>query len=601
MATKARRQVAPRITSVRFIRYKALRQFSVSLKQFNVLVGANNAGKSTILGAFRILAEGIRRAESRKAELVSNGKQDVWGYRVDLADLPVSTENVFSDYDDSEPAEITFRISNGNQISLVFPEVGVCILVPNSLNAAVRSPSEFVREFPIKIAFVPTLGPVEHREPLYQREAARLALSTQGASRNFRNIWHHYPDDFVRFRDMIQATWPGMDIEQPVVQRTEKGATLAMFCPESRYPREIFWAGFGFQVWCQMLTFLLRSRDAAVLVVDEPDIYLHSDLQRQLLTILRTLGPDIVIATHSTEMISEAAPEELLLVRKGSASAKRLERPQQLQAVFSALGSNANPILTQLARTRRVVFVEGHDFGLLSAFSKKLGLSQVSNRSEFAVIPVKGFDPNKARDLLKGFELALGYKPRCAVIFDRDYRSDAEVAETVAKIKSFADVAHIHERKELENYALSPNALAVAVENSLQDRELRTGKPRRLGHTSSQLLELVVNQMKHKVQAQYLAKRLQFERSKSPGLDPATVSESSMREFDRAWSTPEGRLNVVPGKEVISGLNEQLQDEYDVHITAQAIVEKMQPEEIAADLQALLRTLDMFRRSVTDE
>jgi hypothetical protein len=30
--------------------------------------------------------------------------------------------------------------------------------------------------------------------------------------------------------------------------------------------------------------------------------------------------------------------------------------------VFSSLGSQLNPTLTQLAKTRRVVFVEGHDF-----------------------------------------------------------------------------------------------------------------------------------------------------------------------------------------------------------------------------------------------
>lgn len=49
-------------TSVSFHNYKALRHFSISLQNFNVLVGPNNSGKSTILGAFRILAEGMRKA-----------------------------------------------------------------------------------------------------------------------------------------------------------------------------------------------------------------------------------------------------------------------------------------------------------------------------------------------------------------------------------------------------------------------------------------------------------------------------------------------------------------------------------------------------------
>ena len=54
-----------RITSVRFSRYKAFESFQIALHDFNVLVGPNNAGKSTIIGAFRILAEGLRRAKAR--------------------------------------------------------------------------------------------------------------------------------------------------------------------------------------------------------------------------------------------------------------------------------------------------------------------------------------------------------------------------------------------------------------------------------------------------------------------------------------------------------------------------------------------------------
>lgn len=49
-----------RITSVHFKRYKAFANFKISLQDFNVLVGPNNAGKSTIIGVFRILAEGLR-------------------------------------------------------------------------------------------------------------------------------------------------------------------------------------------------------------------------------------------------------------------------------------------------------------------------------------------------------------------------------------------------------------------------------------------------------------------------------------------------------------------------------------------------------------
>jgi predicted ATPase len=54
---------------VRFKNYKAFADFTVNLREFNVLVGPNNAGKSTVLGAFRILSEGLRRARSKSTTL----------------------------------------------------------------------------------------------------------------------------------------------------------------------------------------------------------------------------------------------------------------------------------------------------------------------------------------------------------------------------------------------------------------------------------------------------------------------------------------------------------------------------------------------------
>ena len=70
-----------------------------------------------------------------------------------------------------------------------------------------------------------------------------------------------------------------MDIERPQLDRIDDKTLLHMFCPEERIPREIFWSGFGFQVWCQMLTHLIQSSESSLFLIDEPDIYLHSDLQ----------------------------------------------------------------------------------------------------------------------------------------------------------------------------------------------------------------------------------------------------------------------------------------------------------------------------------
>jgi AAA15 family ATPase/GTPase len=582
-------------TSVSFRNYKALRQYSIALRSFNILVGPNNSGKSTILGAFRILAEGMQKAASRKPDVINLKRDESWGYKVPLDDLPVATENIFSNYDDSQPAIIEFRLSSGNKLELRFPEPNLCYLICRTKGRPVRSPSDFKREYRARVGFVPILGPVEHDEPLYQKEAARRALLTYRAARNFRNIWYHYSEDFEEFRQLIRSTWPGMDIERPEIDHSNGRPILRMFCPEERYPREIFWAGFGFQVWCQMLTFITRSRHDSLLIIDEPDIYLHSDLQRQLVGLLKEIPSDVLIATHSTEIISEADPDDLLVVNKKSTSAKRISDPAQLQGVFGALGSNLNPTLTQLAKSRRVLFVEGRDFQILGGFARRLGKLSVSNRSDFAVVPAEGFNPQKVYDLANGMEITLGTKVLKAVVFDRDYRSDAEVAFISDQLKKFARLAHIHRRKELENYLLEPSAIDLAIQKHINEYNKRTEEKIKYEGSAKDLLEELSSSLKHMVSAQFLAKRTSYEKSKCPELDYATINQRLLEEFETLWSHWDTRKAVVPGKDLLSQLNKHLQAKYHITITPTAIVNSMTVHDVPDEMCELIEALEGFR------
>jgi energy-coupling factor transporter ATP-binding protein EcfA2 len=585
-----------RITSVQFKHYKALKDYSVSLSHMNVLVGPNNSGKSTILGAFRILSEGIRRARARKPELFRFEGSSQWGYRITLSNLPISTENVFTDYDEDNPARILFRLSDGNALELVFPEIGSCYLMCKPKGKAVMTPASFRSTYPLSIGFVPILGPVEHHEILYKEEAARLALLTHSASRNFRNIWYHFPDDFDLFQNTIRATWPGMDIERPHVERVEERATLFMFCPEHRYAREIYWAGFGFQVWCQMLTYAIRARHDDLLIIDEPDIYLHSDLQRQLLAFLQELGPDTLIATHSTEIISEVDQGDILVVNKRAKSAKRLSGPTDLRAIFDRLGSNLNPILTQLAKTRRALFLEGKDFQILSAFARRVGQTELAQRSDFAVISVNGFNPDRVGDYSKGIEVTLGTSILRAVIFDRDYRSPGEVASIINRLMSNASFAHIFDRKEIENYLLEVGPLQRAVQARLQNR---TGDGRRgaeFNENIAELLRTLSDPMKHDVAAQYQTRNVEFQKRLTPAVAIQTLTARAMEEFDNLWSDLATRLTLVPGKDLLSRLNGYLQEAYRTSITPRQIISQFQVADIPQEIRAVLDQLELFRR-----
>lgn len=581
-------------TRVEFLRFKALEKFTLSLRHFNILVGPNNAGKSTILTGFRILAAAMRKAATRKPEIVHGPKGRTFGYSVDLRSISVADENIFFNYDDSEPASIRFKLSNKNELLLFFPERGSCSLIAESKGKQVRSPASFNAEFPCQIGFVPILGPVDQTEQLYEKEAARLALFNYRAARNFRNIWHHYPEKFEEFRMTLRQTWPGMDIEAPKIEYSYDKPRLYMFCPEERIPREICWAGFGFQVWCQMLTHIVQSTDKALFLIDEPDIYLHADLQRQLLGLLRNLGPDIILATHSTEIISEAEPDDIVLINKQSKNGRRIKQPSQLVEVFAMLGSNLNPTLTQLAKTRRVVFVEGKDFQILSRFGRKLGCPKVGNRSDFAVIPVEGFNPERMRTLKLGMETTLGGSIRAAAILDRDYRSESECERITKSCREFCDEVIVHNSKEIENFLLVPVAIDRAAERRVADRSNRTGANVQYAEQAHKILGDFAATKKAYVTAQHLAARRIFERSQSPGKHEAAINELALNELEARWIQFDTRVSLIPGKEALSALNQKLQDSYGVNVTPTGVIDAMLIDEIPHEVKSLISTLESF-------
>jgi hypothetical protein len=543
------------------------------------------------------LAEGLRRARSKSPTFVTGPQGTTRGYEVNLREIPVATENVFYNYEDDQPASVRFRLATGDHLTLFFPKRGVCNLICETVGRSITSPSSFRQRFDTDIGFVPILGPVEHDEQLYQKEAARDALLTHRASRNFRNIWYHYPDSFDEFRSLIQTTWSGMDIKRPEVDTTHEKPLLRMFCPEERIDRELFWAGFGFQVWCQMLTFIVRHANSSLFIVDEPDIYLHSDLQRQLVTTLRELGPDILLATHSTEIISEADPNEILVVTKKAQSAKKVGDLSQLRSIFSTLGSNLNPILTQLARTRRVVYVEGKDFQIIARFASKLGFRGVATRSDFAVVPTEGFNPSKARMFTEGVRATLGTSIVVAVIFDRDYRSDDEMKRELAELHRFCSYAHIHSKKELENFLLVPDALSKAISSRIEEQNRRTGKTLTFSQSLQTLLLALTDVMRHDVQAQFLKRRLPFAKTLNRALDDVTLTSDVLASFDEKWKDLNGRLDLVPGKELLSNLNTHLQSVAGISITPTLIIDAMSESDVPKEMKVIVQSLDRFTKA----
>lgn len=582
------------ITAITFKNYKAFKSYSVSIGGFNILVGPNNAGKSTIIGALRILGEGLKKAHARRAEVLESAVYRGYGYRLNLEDLPVSTENIFTDYDDSEPARIEFEIAPAGKLIIVFPETDSCIMFVETEGRTPHAPGEFKRAFDLDLSFVPVLGPVEHNEQLFQIDAARRALQTHRASRNFRNIWYHYPSNFEDFKRMVESTWSSVSIRAPELSSDSGTPRLHMFYEERRVAREMFWSGFGFQAWCQMLTFIAKSPPNSLLVIDEPDVYLHSDLQRQLVQVLRDRGGDTLIATHSTEILSEAENGEIVVIDRKTRKSRKISKPLDLENVFTSLGSVLNPILTQLSKTRKVVFVEGGDFAIIGAFARKLGNNRLANQGAFAVVSAFGFNPSRVRDFSDGMENSLGYSVSRAVVFDRDYRLDPEVERISRELLQVSSLVRVHNCKELENFLLIPAAIGRCVDAKIRDRERRGVRATSFCNDVDAIIDEIAVEMRADVFGKFSAKVFEQLRKENSGWDPATINTAAHRIFEERWSDRRCRMRMLPGKKVLAKVNERLQSQYAVSVTPKAIVAAMVDSEVDADMRELVGALDHF-------
>ena len=163
------------ITWISFSNYKSFDKFYISLNNFNILVGPNNAWKSTVIWAIKILAEWIRMAKSKRATILNGPKWvDVLWYQIDLQQVPIATENVFHNYDDTKPAIVRFKLSNNDYLQIYFLKKGICYMNHESEKIVIRLPKEFKEHLNIEIWYVPILWPVEHNEQLYQKEVMRL-------------------------------------------------------------------------------------------------------------------------------------------------------------------------------------------------------------------------------------------------------------------------------------------------------------------------------------------------------------------------------------------------------------------------------------------
>jgi predicted ATP-dependent endonuclease of OLD family len=301
-----------KIQSITLQNFKKFKNYEVICRPHNILIGRNNAGKSTILDALRIAHDVLRFAKRRNPNMEIFEGENCASFTVSPSLIRIPIQNIGNNYSD-EDAFIRMKLENSAELVIILQsDLTVKAHLKSDLKIA-KSTQAFSKQFPLSLVVVPTLGPVEENEQYLTDATISKSENTRTAHRHLRNILIRKPDEeFELFANEVSDGWPGISIEKPQVDMYNQ--TLQMLFIEKRIPREIFFSGFGFQVWMQMVLQFMRGTPETTLILDEPDIYLHPDFQVRLLEVSKRKFGQVFLATHSSAIINQADTGEKIIV-----------------------------------------------------------------------------------------------------------------------------------------------------------------------------------------------------------------------------------------------------------------------------------------------
>lgn len=577
-----------KVRSIEFRDYKSFSRFVLSARERNVLVGPNNAGKSTALDAFRIAFDALRFASRRNAALKTQAGQGVCStWMVPVSAIQNDLRSCIHNFGDG-PAQIEIKIDNGNSFTISIPSEGdlECFLVTD---VAGRKNTTFLRErFPLNLVIVPTLSPLEQNEELVLQETVERNRYGRLASRNFRNFWlHKSKAEFEAFADLVELGWPGIKLRPPEVEHGGPRPIVRMYFRDGSNVREVQWAGFGFQVWMQTMMHLIAADGDSTLILDEPDIYLHPDLQHRLLNLIGQRVGQYFVATHSTEIINTVEPGDVLIVRPESRGAKRIQGDSGYSDVYAAIGSSENAQFARLAKTKKVLYFEGKDARILSKIAKKLAGTDFISSATVTLMKTDGF-ANWSRVSTSSwvFENFFGFHIPVAAIFDRDYRCDDEVEEFLKDMNTNDTQCRVLPVKEIENLLLVESAVKAVVKRH-SSRPLEEGWEQQVSDTFTACFE----EMKSKTLSARIGHRISYEVGRGSKKDIATVSATEEAAFTKAWLSDEFKRKVVPGKVVFSEIAGKIQQTFSVTLTPSRVIDELGVGDIDPEIFDILRAI----------
>jgi len=383
---------------------------------------------------------------------------------------------------------------------------------------------------------------------------------------------------------MAEETWPGLRIRSFSLESTGSGPLYQLLVQDGQFVAEVGRLGHGLQVWLQAIWFLSRlGPGTPTLVLDEPDVYLHADLQRRLIRRLLKLTNQIVITTHSVEILSEVNTENVIIVDKSKNVSKFASSLSAVQRLVDSLGGGHNLTLSRLWTSKKLILVEGKDITLLKAIHKTMFPNTERSLDMIPNMPIGGWGGwNYAVGSNMLLKNSTGEKIKTFCILDSDLRSPEEIQKRIQDAKNKNVDIHIWSKRELENYIIAPSAISRIIR--------REGKkvPENIHEIVCNQLRSIAKDLKQEITLQMAELYQQANR----GTGVKTALRHCEKEVAKKWASDEDQMSLAPGKDVISQLSHWSQGQYQSDLSPIRICRELRLDEIPQEMKNVITRLE---------
>jgi len=172
------------------VQFKGFRKFDIAFGDGALLIGPNNAGKSTIISAIKIGNSAAKLAMRLGAkDVFRDGSRTVRGWYVSsIPEDGFVSQNIRHEFEEKE-SRVELEYTSGARINLVWPAEGPSFFWISSPTGDITTAAQAKVQLE-RIGLVPTLTPLDSDEKVLSKDHVAKNVESKLSSRHFRNTLH---------------------------------------------------------------------------------------------------------------------------------------------------------------------------------------------------------------------------------------------------------------------------------------------------------------------------------------------------------------------------------------------------------------------------